>query len=697
MTTLATLYVQLTANADGYHRVLDQAEKRAHSFSTGALNSLSTVGSSLLSGTAQVLKYGVAAAVATVAAGAVAATKILADSLEEAAAAQATQAQLAAVLESTGGVAGVTAEQVNGLADALSNVTLFEDDVVISGQNLLLTFTNIGKNVFPAATETMLDMSQALGQDLKASAIQLGKALQDPIEGVTALRRVGVNFTDAQQDMIKALVESGKLEEAQKFILQELQTEFGGSARAAGQTFAGQLQILKNNLGNVKETIGMSLLPVLSNLASMLNEKLADPRVQAFISDLADRLGRFGKAIVTTVQAVSQGGLMSLFTVFEDGSSYIGGFLEIFGMSESAANEWGLKIRNAVRDIQEGFQQTFTWLQENKAVVVATLAAIGTAIMVSVVTALASAAAAAAPLVLTMAAIASIAYLVYRAWTENWGGIQGKTAEFWAWLQPILQNLWNWLSVNVPLALETLKGLWDTAMTNLANLWTNVLQPAIAAVWANLSGTVFPFFAAFADFLSAVFGVVLTALAGIWQNVLAPALQTAWSWLSEKLGPAFQWLVDFWNGAGQPVVEKIAEWIGTKLTEAFGWLSEKIASVTDWLSGMADTLSNMSLPDWMTPGSPTPWEMGLWGVGDALDALSRKSLPSFNAELAGAPMPVGVGGISSTVLGSAQSGLGGGGMVVNINVASDGITDERDVARKIWSAVEVILRERGLA
>ena len=43
------------------------------------------------------------------------------------------------------------------------------------------------------------------------SAIQVGKALNDPIKGVTALHRVGVQFTERRRDQIEALVESGDI------------------------------------------------------------------------------------------------------------------------------------------------------------------------------------------------------------------------------------------------------------------------------------------------------------------------------------------------------------------------------------------------------------------------------------------------------------------------------------------------------
>lgn len=177
-------------------------------------------------------------------------------------------AQLEAVLRSTAGAAGLSRQAILDQATALSKMTTFGDEAVLTGQNLLLTFTNIKGPVMQEATKAMLDMSQALGQDTKSSAIQLGKALNDPIAGVTALRKVGVSFTEAQQDQIKALVDSGKTMDAQRLILKELNMEFGGSAEAAGKTFGGQLAILKNQLGEVLEAVGMFIVDALQPFVS---------------------------------------------------------------------------------------------------------------------------------------------------------------------------------------------------------------------------------------------------------------------------------------------------------------------------------------------------------------------------------------------------------------------------------------------
>jgi hypothetical protein len=160
----------------------------------------------------------------------------------------------------------------------MSHLTKFSDDTVQSGENMLLTFTNIGKDVFPQATKTVLDMSQALGQDTKSSAIQLGKALNDPITGVTALQRVGVTFNQTQKDLIKTYMQHGETAKAQGVILQELQKEFGGSAEAAGKTFGGQLTILNQYIDDVKQNIGDALIPVLARLLGA-----AMPLISAFV------------------------------------------------------------------------------------------------------------------------------------------------------------------------------------------------------------------------------------------------------------------------------------------------------------------------------------------------------------------------------------------------------------------------------
>ena len=129
----------------------------------------------------------------------------------------------------------MSAKQVEQLADSMLKMTGIDDEAIKSGENMLLTFTNIrnevgkGNDIFDQATEAMADLAtrwptarSRQREQMQQAAIQLGKALNDPIKGVGALRRVGVQFTDQQKAQIKALVKSGKTMEAQKIILAEL-------------------------------------------------------------------------------------------------------------------------------------------------------------------------------------------------------------------------------------------------------------------------------------------------------------------------------------------------------------------------------------------------------------------------------------------------------------------------------------------
>lgn len=232
------------------------------------------------------------------------------------------EAQLNAVIKSTGAAAGLTADELKKMAAEIQKTTIYGDESVIMAQSLLLTFTSIGRDVFPEAIKVIVDMSTALGQDLKSSTIQVGKALNDPIKGITALSRVGVSFTEQQKQVIAALVQTGDVASAQKKIIEELAKEFGGSAAAEAATFTGQLQQLKNEIGDVMEQVGQAFIPILKQLGEEIKSLVAG--MARWISaepEMTESIVKWAAGI--SVLSVGIKTLTPLFTVLRTGIGWV--------------------------------------------------------------------------------------------------------------------------------------------------------------------------------------------------------------------------------------------------------------------------------------------------------------------------------------------------------------------------------------
>ena len=174
--------------------------------------------------------------------------------------AEAVQNKLAAVLKATGGAAGLSKDQILGMASELQKVTTFGDETIVTGQTMLATFTRIGKETFPQASKAMLDLATHMDGDVSAAAKMLGKALNDPMEGLTALSKAGVKFTVEQQNQIRTMLQAGDIASAQGVILKELEGRFGGLAASAAQGL-GVWKQNANLFGELSEAIGKKFAP----------------------------------------------------------------------------------------------------------------------------------------------------------------------------------------------------------------------------------------------------------------------------------------------------------------------------------------------------------------------------------------------------------------------------------------------------
>lgn len=192
----------------------------------------------------------------TVAAAGVAALGIaIGQGLVEFAEAERSYLRLEQVLRATGYASGLTASQIAELGDSIEKATFATAEEVQQAAGILATFRSVSGDVFREAIVLAQDLSAVYGQSLAGSATQLGKALEDPIEGITALRRVGVTFNATQRETIENFVRTGQTAEAQGVILDVLRQQVGGAGAAEGGGLAGAFDRAKDATGNLLEKL----------------------------------------------------------------------------------------------------------------------------------------------------------------------------------------------------------------------------------------------------------------------------------------------------------------------------------------------------------------------------------------------------------------------------------------------------------
>lgn len=299
----AQLYTELSLRDNGFNAGIDKSDAKVRrlTLDTAKLHSgLGKIGNGLKLGLVRGAILG-AGAVGFLALNVKAGIDSLAD-LEK------VQNATNAAIKSTKGIAGLTADAVRDLANKYEDLTTIDDKVIQGGENVLLTFTNIRKKAFEPALAAALDLSVAMGQSLQGSIVQIGKALSDPIKGITALTRVGVTFTEQQKKKIKSLVSEGKLYAAQQIILKELNKEFGGRGKAAADTYAGAQARLKDAVEGLQQALALGLLPALTKISTRAANLLKDPQVVQRVKDLGDTIaGLFSdENIDKGVQGVKQ-------------------------------------------------------------------------------------------------------------------------------------------------------------------------------------------------------------------------------------------------------------------------------------------------------------------------------------------------------------------------------------------------------
>lgn len=455
--------------------------------------------------------------------------------------------QVDATLKSTGGSAGVTRDKVMELANSLSagnGMSRAADDAIASGEGLLLTFTGIGAQVFPQATQAMLDMTTAMAggaapsaEALKGTALQLGKALNDPIKGITALSRAGVSFSESQKETIKSMVAVGNTAGAQKLILGELTKEFGGSAAASAKTFAGSMDVLSEKFNNVKQSVGEALMPAIQQAVGLL----ASPAVMGAVQQFADGIASGITNAIPIVTGLFQQFGPVIITVFQNiwatlspiiaqlGSLFIQTIPTAIAVLSGVFNGILMPVFQAVSSFIVGtivpaFSQFVQWLSGFLPTAISIVSGLLQTVII--------------PIFQTVATIV----------VNN--------------VIPAFEQIASWLGQVLPPVISALGYIWSglqPILIAVANIVSTVVLPALLSIGTQIMGYVVP--------VLQFIGDVVTTLVYAWQ--------TNWGNIQTIIGAVAQ-VIWFNIQLVWGVIKGLADAIGTLLkpiADAFHWLA----------------------------------------------------------------------------------------------------------------------------
>lgn len=497
---------------------------------------------------------------------------------------------------------------------------------------------------FQQASQLLQESLKGLTKEQQAAALQTIFG-NDAMSSASALAELGAK---GYANMADALDKANGVQEA---------------AALKQQGFNTALDNAKGSVEALQITIGTALLPVLTDL---FNNTIA-PAVNT-LTDFADAIFSADDPLLALVQSVD---------ALAPGIGSLIGYITTLVSEGDSLNDFLTTTPPLFQDVTAVTRTLASFIGDNLTPI---LFGVATAITVAVLPALAAAVTAFVSAAAPVAALVAVGALLYKGWTEDWGGIQEKTAAAWAVLQPIFTQVSDWLLTNIPVAAKAtvdffnndvfpaFSTLADWLKTNIppaakatADFWTNTLYPALTKINDYINGTIFPTFKDLADKYLAGVTKSSTDMASSWNSTLYPALTKIAEYTKTSLNFNFSelnvWLATiqktgelfmaFWNNVLWPGLTKVGDYLSTNLTKFFSdfgaeldrqvgpalegivkWfgslsggmdgIATQIQNTTKYFNDLAAQIRELKLPDWLTPGSPTPLELGLRGIGDAL-------------------------------------------------------------------------------
>lgn len=182
-------------------------------------------------------------------------------------------------------------QSIKDYASALQNVGVVGDEVQLSGAQQLATFLNTEdalKTLMPAMNNLAVQQNgvNVTSQNMVSIGNLMGKVMQGQ---TSALSRVGITFTEAQEKVLKY----GNEQERASVLAQVITDNVGNMNEVIAKTDDGKIQQAKNSFGDLQEKIGGIISPLKDDFYGVLGDialKLQNDVIPA-IEDFAKWLG----------------------------------------------------------------------------------------------------------------------------------------------------------------------------------------------------------------------------------------------------------------------------------------------------------------------------------------------------------------------------------------------------------------------
>lgn len=624
--------------------------------------------------------------------------------------------RLARQLTAMGDDTDITIGQVEALGAEFAMLAGGSDDVVIAIAQIGISSQAVSSEALPDFIAASLDLGAVMG-DNAAAAKLLGKIYAEPENAAALLKRQNILLTEAQQEEIKALTKAGDKAGALAIVMDVLATNTGGAALANATTLSGAWGIFTTTIGESFETIGASFLPMMQSLGAFIISTIpivtALGEVIAVVFSGGDiyagSMATLGTAIASVFGEETNNMVMGFINGIVDGFNTLNTFIQT---NMPAIEATVTAVWNAISVAT--FALVSVW-DTSLAPAIGTL-----------FTALFGQAPTAQEAMTGMLDAISIGAGNLAIWVTT--VLVPAVQSFSLWIvndfTPAAVGLQEWLAVNIPLAIQAVSDFWTNVLVpasqSVSDFWTNTLVPAFSAAYDYTMTTLIPGLQSLAEYLTGALTQATDNVSALWTTVLLPAFTSVQAFIADPLIPLFTALGgvfgelarigseilalafnavilpamtavnDFVRDNITPVLVDLGVAISTQVSPAMGdfqtgvldpmsgaftAIGDAISGVIGWLDTLTQALSNIHIPPNLTPGSPTPFELGLRGISSAIGDVTTRMQTLSSVNSAFDPIRLTSGGMASGSVGAVGARVAmppvssGGGITYNNNVS----------------------------